>query len=387
MRLNHTIFILFFFTNFCLAQNYFNDSLKKAETAANDYIDFYQKYISGIRGQECPMYPSCSNFGLKTFNEKNFGTAFVLTSDRLLRCGHDHSKYSLTLRENGFKFIDYPVYDSVPKDLYFKRNKYHFAYSNSEYSDSSKLFIENLINQQFYQEALLEIMRLDFISKVFDIDLFINKIICLKALGEYEKALYEFSVRCPDVFKNHCTLVYHIGLVYKELANYSELLNVTVPVLESCQDINLIPKIYLLNGYSLAKMGLYNESIASYKSLAENGSFSKLSEKNIDFIEQLQKFKHKSPFLAGSLGLIPGLGYVYCGHKQTGFTAFLVNGLITYATYNSIRNKNYGMGALTGVFNLSFYLGSITGAVNSAKRYNEKKKSSILSKIQFYSYL
>jgi hypothetical protein len=42
------------------------------ETPASDYIRVYQKYISGIRGQECPMHPSCSNFGLKTFRETNF---------------------------------------------------------------------------------------------------------------------------------------------------------------------------------------------------------------------------------------------------------------------------------------------------------------------------
>ena len=31
-------------------QTYFNDSINKKESAANDYIGFYQKYISGIRG-------------------------------------------------------------------------------------------------------------------------------------------------------------------------------------------------------------------------------------------------------------------------------------------------------------------------------------------------
>ena len=51
-------------------QTYFNSSLKKKETATNDYISFYQKYISGIRGQSCPMYPSCSNYGLKVRLEK-----------------------------------------------------------------------------------------------------------------------------------------------------------------------------------------------------------------------------------------------------------------------------------------------------------------------------
>ncbi len=98
-------------------QSYFNTSIKKPTSAANDYIGVYQKYISGIRGQSCPMYPSCSNFGLKTFNETNFAAAFVLTSDRLLRCGHDTKHYALTLRPNGFRYLDYPAYDTPPKTL------------------------------------------------------------------------------------------------------------------------------------------------------------------------------------------------------------------------------------------------------------------------------
>ncbi|MFN8844231.1 MAG: hypothetical protein ACK5WV_11580, partial [Chryseotalea sp.] len=37
-----------------------DSSIKIKQSAVNEYIGFYQKYISGIRGQECPMYPSCS---------------------------------------------------------------------------------------------------------------------------------------------------------------------------------------------------------------------------------------------------------------------------------------------------------------------------------------
>ena len=130
-------------------KSYLNDSLRKSGLGAIDYISVYQKYISGIRGQECPMYPSCSNYGLKTFSEKSFVTAFVLTADRLLRCGHDHSNYSLTLRPNGFKNLDYPDYDKPPLDLYFKRNSYFFAYSDTIKDDSTLLFVKKLINNQF----------------------------------------------------------------------------------------------------------------------------------------------------------------------------------------------------------------------------------------------
>ena len=46
-----------------------NQSEQAGAKITNDYIGLYQKYISQARGSECPMYPSCSNYGLKAFNE------------------------------------------------------------------------------------------------------------------------------------------------------------------------------------------------------------------------------------------------------------------------------------------------------------------------------
>ena len=47
----------------------------------------------------------------------------------------------------------------------------------------------------------------------------------------------------------------------------------------------------------------------------------------------------------------------------------------------NIKNNNIGMTLLTGVFNLSFYISNIQGAVKSAKNYNSKQKKLIKSKL------
>lgn len=362
---------------------YFNDSLKKSESVANDYIGFYQKYISGIRGHECPMYPSCSNYGLKTFNETNFASAFVMTSDRLLRCGHDHNNYSLTLRNNGFKYIDYPSYDNPPKELFYSRNSYYFAYSDTIKADSSFLFINNLINNQYYQEALLEIMRIEYKTNSFNLNIFINKIICLKAIGEFEKALFEYENRCPQEFKSNNILVFQIALIQYKLQNFDQALQLNSIAMETCNDIYCKPKIFLLNGLIFANKCDWQNSMYSYQSLSEYDSYRQISNVNFQLAEKAIGLKNKSPSLAGALSIIPGLGYAYTGHKQTAITAFLVNGLIAYATYTNLKNRNYGMGILTGVFNLSFYFGNIYGAAKSAKRYNEQRKKSIINKLEF----
>lgn len=108
-----------------------------------------------------------------------------------------------------------------------------------------------------------------------------------------------------------------------------------------------------------------------------------LAESKIQLIEKSIKKKDKNSVLAGSLSIIPGLGYAYTGHTQTAITAFLLNSLIGYATYSNFKNHNYGMGILTGVFNLSFYFGNIYGASKSAKRYNEQKKLTLINKLEY----
>jgi hypothetical protein len=65
------------------------------------------------------------------------------------------------------------------------------------------------------------------------------------------------------------------------------------------------------------------------------------------------------------------------------FAQFFVNSLLAYATYTNFKTKNYGMGILTGVFNLSFYIGNIYGGVRSAKRYNENNMKTIINKLEY----
>lgn len=367
------------------AQTYYNVSIKKKQSATNDYIGFYQKYISGIRGQECPMYPSCSNYGLKTFNETNFVSAFMLTSDRLLRCGHDHQNYSLTLRSNGFKLLDYPSYDTPSNDLYYKRNTYHFSYSDTIRDTPNFVFIKKLINNQYFQEALLEIMRVEFQINSFNIDLFINKIICLKALGDYEKALFEYETKCPVEHQRDPELIYQIALIQFKLQNYDQAIEKSSLALSLSTNRYRKPKIILLNGLLYANKYEWQKAILEYKSLAEYDNHQQISTANLRLVEKATHLKDKSTFLASILSVVPGAGYAYTGHRQTALSAFLVNGLLAYATYSNFKNNNYGMGILTGVFNLSFYIGNIYGASKSVKRYNEQQKKTIINKLEFNS--
>ena len=49
----------------------------------------FQRVISRADGDRCPMAPSCSHYAAEVFSNHHKVSAWILTCDRLLRCGHD----------------------------------------------------------------------------------------------------------------------------------------------------------------------------------------------------------------------------------------------------------------------------------------------------------
>ncbi|MGD9209829.1 MAG: membrane protein insertion efficiency factor YidD [Desulfobacteraceae bacterium] len=64
-------------------------------------IRTYQKIISRSDGDRCPMYPSCSAYARQAFQTHGLIKGWILTSDRLLRCGHDEVHLSGRIQING----------------------------------------------------------------------------------------------------------------------------------------------------------------------------------------------------------------------------------------------------------------------------------------------
>lgn len=62
---------------------------------------FFQKVISKADGDRCPMFPSCSHYAGQAFKRHGAVKGWILTSDRLLRCGHDETRLSPKVRVMG----------------------------------------------------------------------------------------------------------------------------------------------------------------------------------------------------------------------------------------------------------------------------------------------
>lgn len=57
-------------------------------------ISFYQKIISPAVGNRCGMRPSCSAYGKQAFQTHGFFLGWIMTCDRLMRCGRDEPDLS-----------------------------------------------------------------------------------------------------------------------------------------------------------------------------------------------------------------------------------------------------------------------------------------------------
>jgi hypothetical protein len=83
-------------------------------------ISFFRKYLSPVDGSDCPMYPSCSQYSMACFEKHGFFMGWIMTWDRLYRCGRDELRLSQLTIVNG----QYKCYDPVKSnDFWWSRGK------------------------------------------------------------------------------------------------------------------------------------------------------------------------------------------------------------------------------------------------------------------------
>ncbi len=64
-------------------------------------VEWYRASISPIDGRNCPMYPTCSQYSLLGLKKHGLLMGWIMTCDRLLRCGRDELSLSPEIIVNG----------------------------------------------------------------------------------------------------------------------------------------------------------------------------------------------------------------------------------------------------------------------------------------------
>ena len=346
-------------------------------SSSEDYISFYQKYISDLRSGSCPMYPSCSNYALETIKEQGLIKGIINGSDRLLRCGHEHNYYNLTFQEKGFKLIDLPNNEKETNLLFHIDHPIHTF--NSFYQDTTLNLLANLINDGLYSEALLEINKIKIAKSNIGDELIAFEMICLNAMKKYDKVIYNYSL-LNNTSKNYTSILTQLFNSHVKLENYKNILQLDSVLLN--KDKNEYRVRQLLN---LVFTSYINENkLDEAKRYLVNNRLNSLDKQNaVLVLNDLNNIRYKSPTLASiSSIIIPGSGYVYAGHTVTGISALIFNSLLAYATYTSFKSNNSGIGVLTGLIGMGFYISNIQGSSKSVIRYNNYKKQQIIKGFQ-----
>lgn len=202
----------------------------------------------------------------------------------------------------------------------------------------------------------------------------------MRALGMHEEGIFDYETLTDKLLQSDSRVTMQVAMAYYETTNYKQ----TVRLLDSecTEDSATIYNRYIVQAISYAQLGQYTEA-----EMAFSRANTLTHNKNLMLLEQLKGQKQKNPTLARCLSIIPGLGYLYSGHKGSALTALLVNGALGYATYTSIKSQNYGVAGLCGLFTMSFYLGNINGAARSAERYNVAQKRNIISQLESINHI
>jgi TM2 domain-containing membrane protein YozV len=211
--------------------------------------------------------------------------------------------------------------------------------------------------------------------------------------GDYLRAVLEYE-ECLDYFSDD-TVMYKIALGHFKIENYEE-------AAKRFQNINNQSEFYASSRIEFLKSKIYLEDfdyLNSFSPDTSNGSELKLfflstllsgrtlldkheflipfekekKSKALDFYEWKKDPPYKSLVLAGILStIVPGAGKIYTDQISEGLTAFVLNSLFVFLSYDNFKNKHNLRGWIFAGTGTLFYAGNIYGSVTSANIYNSR---------------
>lgn len=202
--------------------------------------------------------------------------------------------------------------------------------------------------------------------------------------GQFDEAVKSFKKLTDQYFETEYSIksyfkISEINVALKAfdlaLINLNNLITIT-------KDENIRDEAYYRIGW------IYIET-ASWENARHY--FEKISPKNRDkfrlkkLADELDKealIPKKDPNLAGFLSIIPGGGYLYCERYQDALIAFLLNGGLILAAYESFDKGHGALGGLLTFVEFGFYAGNIYGAVTSAHKFNRQETGRFIYKLK-----
>jgi len=360
-------------------------SVESYGSGSNTYLNFYQKYISPVKGgNQCPMYPSCSQYSKILFSSMPVHKAYIGTFERLLQCGRELNFYKPIEIGGLIRWYDPPNINeindtSIPTYSYFSVNKFQSKVNETGFADF-------LFKNGEYYRAITEYLRLqyessdstqyfNYLRKIglcyyfgSDFNGFIN-------FANFNMTLLESS---PSIKKEIMLL---LGKSYFHLNNFRKAITTFHDIeIEPCKTYK--NEALFMLGLSYAKIFDWNEAFAQLNQIDPKLFRSDIAKNISKSFLDAENLPNRKPWLAGSLSaIIPGLGYCYAHRPWTGLTSFIVNSIIIWSIRDAIHKKNYGIATATSFFGIGWYFGNISGSAKAAEKYNNYLRNEFIDDI------
>lgn len=133
-----------------------------------------------------------------------------------------------------------------------------------------------------------------------------------------------------------------------------------------------------VEGWALLQAGRDDQAVRAFEQAKGAGILGERSERMVELLPRLENLPHRSPALAGALGIVPGLGHLYIGQPGVALSALVWNGIFGWALVEAIRDQNYSLALVLGAFEVMWYGGSIVGAISGAHRFNRDARLNAL---------
>ena len=247
-------------------------------------------------------------------------------------------------------------------------------------------FVEHLVNKQYYNEAIIEISRLNikkFTPLAQDsMAYFLGwSYYTQKQLQKSSLSFLKVSTKSTFYSKSRFFAAYnmaHIGNLQKanSILSNNKFLNKTHSEL-----INFEQSGFSLLNRDIKEYNRYNKQIEK-----DLFAFSDQRKKMAKYTQEIQKFRPKKPWLGGLLSaIVPGSGKIYAGKTGEGLASMLMvtsMGLITWENYHKAGQRNFKTLFFGSVFSI-FYIGNIYGSVFSVKIANDEFNNGMDKRILF----
>ena len=202
--------------------------------------------------------------------------------------------------------------------------------------------------------------------------------------GHYQEAISAFKKLTEQYFETEYSIksYYKISEAYINLKAFDQALVDLNNLVTITHDEDVRDEAFYRIGWIYIETASWDNARLYFDKISPKNRNKFRLKKLANELEKEALIPKKDPKLAGVLSIVPGAGYLYCERYQDAFIAFLLNGGLIYAAYESFDKGHDGLGGLLTFVGFGFYAGNIYGAVTSAHKFNRKETGQFIYKLK-----